>query len=76
MPEFFFETTASRRQIGCIHQRDGSRLQTLAAQQSFHQVTVDIAQPAHSHLLTKLMEHSHGGVNTAQSGKTSPRRLF
>jgi hypothetical protein len=74
--EFFFEATARRRQISGVHQRDGSRLQPLAAEQSSQQVLIDTAQATDAYLLAKLVQHAHGGMDAAQPGKASPGWLF
>jgi len=51
-------------------------LQPLTTQQAPRQMPVDVAQPSHTHLLPKLMEHSSGWINAAQPGESPPSRLF
>jgi hypothetical protein len=76
VPVLFFEAAAGRRQIRRVHQRDGLRLDTLAAQQALQQVLIDPAQPTHADLLPKLVQHPHAGTMSAQPAKPTPRRLF
>jgi uncharacterized protein (DUF2252 family) len=72
----FFEATASRWQIGRVHQCDGMRLPALAAEQLAQQMLIDLAQSAHAHSLPKLMEHPHARPMPTQSAEAAPGRLF
>ena len=72
----FFEATASRRQIGRVHQGDGVPLASLAAEQLAQQMLIDLAQSAHTQSLPKLMEHTHARPIPTQSAEASPSRLF
>lgn len=47
-----------------------------AGQQPGQQMVVDPAQPAHAHLLPKLMHHPHTGQGPAQAAEPPPARLL
>jgi hypothetical protein len=76
VPVLFFEAAASRRQIRRVHQRDRVRLHALATKQSLQQMLMDPAQPAHTDLLPKLMQHPHAGPMPPQPAEPAPDRLF
>jgi hypothetical protein len=72
----FFETTARRGQIRCVHQRHGVGLDAVPMQQSFHQMLLDAPQTPDADRLPKLMAPPGGGPRAPQPGETPPRRLF
>lgn len=76
VPELFFETAARRGQISRVHQRHRVRLNPVSMQQPPHQMLIDVAQSAHAHRLTKLMQHPGRGQRTPQPGESPPHGLF
>jgi hypothetical protein len=76
VPVLFFEAAAGRRQIRRVHQRDGVRLNAPAPEQPPQQVLIDLAQSAHSHPLSKLMQHPRARPMPAQPTEVSPSGLF
>jgi len=76
VPVLFFETATGHRQIRRIHQCDGVRLHTLAAEQPLQQVLIDPAQSAHPDPLPKLMQHPHARPIPTQPAEASPGGLF
>lgn len=76
MPVLFFEAAASRRQVRCVHQRDGVGLDLVATEQSFQQMLIDPAQAADPDLLPKLVQHPHARPMVAQPTEPTPRSLF
>jgi hypothetical protein len=76
VPELFFETAARSGQIRRVHQRHRVGLHAVSMQQPPHQMLIDLAQSAHAHTLTKLMQHPCGGQRAPQSGEPPPHALF